>query len=187
SAGVVLATRAARTASGIIQRQKQRIAALGVLGVVYAGGFLVIEPIVGASSSLLGLIPVAIAGALFGPETGVVAAVLSAILTAVLWQSTGHLVGEPILTVGGNGLGVVALIGIEAPKMRSAIVAPLVADDGPPIGALVVLLAQRGEYTTSDVAALATYARFVRHVLAMRASSHAAVRPASVGVVTERR
>lgn len=110
--GVVLAVRAVYAASGLLLRQKRRIAVMGLLCVAYAGGFLLIEPLLGASASLLGLVPVTLAGALFGPEAGIVAAVVSSVLTALLWQTTGHPIGEPILTVGGNGLGVLALVGI---------------------------------------------------------------------------
>ena len=285
SAGVVLAVRAARSASGILARQQRRMALLGVMGVAYAGAFLLLEPILGASSSFLGLAPVAFAGALFGPETGIVAAVLTALLTAVLWQATGHSVGEPVITVGGNGLGVAALIGVgagfgvmriargrfdqagrsaaaiaeaadallgsesgpalallaqaateavhadgallymtvpgggteivagtgalaryvgtreradavsramgnrsastfhvdraaigvELPKMRSGIAAPLLADDGSALGAIVVLLAHRAAYTADDVTALASFARFASHVVTMRAAAPSAI------------
>jgi hypothetical protein len=34
--------------------------------------------------------------------------------TAALWMGTGHAVGEPVIRVGGNGAGIVALIGIGA-------------------------------------------------------------------------
>ncbi len=115
SASVVLAARtAARRAWGVLFRQRRGLALLGVMGVAYAGGFLVVEPVLGASAAVLQLVPVAAAGALLGPEAGIAAALLSALLTALLWQGTGHPLGEPILTVGGNGLGVLALMGLGA-------------------------------------------------------------------------
>jgi hypothetical protein len=43
-----------------------------------------------------------------------VLAMFSAIESVALWQATNHTIGEPILRVGGNGLGVIALIGIGA-------------------------------------------------------------------------
>lgn len=115
SASVVLAARnVARLAWGVLLRQKRGLAALGVMGVTYAGGFLILEPALGASAAILQLVPVAAAGALLGVEAGIAAAVLFTMLTAVLWQGTGHPVGEPILTIGGNGLGILALIGLGA-------------------------------------------------------------------------
>ncbi len=115
SATVVLAARsAARRAWGVLHRQQRGIAAMGVMGVAYAGGFLIVEPVLGASAAVFALVPVAVAGAMLGPEAGIAAAVLSAGLTAILWHGTGHLVGEPILTVGGNWLGVLGLMGLGA-------------------------------------------------------------------------
>ena len=112
SAGVVAAQNVARLASGVLQRRKRALTTMAIMGVAYAAGFLVLEPSLGASAAVLQLFPVAIAGALFGPEIGIVAAIGSALITAILWQSTGHPIGEPILTVGGNWLGVLALVGL---------------------------------------------------------------------------
>jgi DNA-binding NarL/FixJ family response regulator len=114
SAGVVMAQSVARLASGVLQRRKRGFTVIAAMGVVYAAGFLILEPALGASASLLQLIPVAAAGAMFGPEVGIAAALLSAVITAILWQGTGHPLGEPILTIGGNGLGVLALVGLGA-------------------------------------------------------------------------
>ena len=114
SAGVIAAQNVARIASGVLQRRKPAFTTMAVMGVAYAAGFLVLEPALGASAAVLQLFPVAVAGALFGPELGIFAAVFGALLTAVLWQSTGHPLGEPILTIGGNWLGVLALIGLGA-------------------------------------------------------------------------
>jgi hypothetical protein len=87
---------------------------MGVLLVAYAGAFLVAEPVLGASAAVMAVVPVALAGALLGVESGVAAAVLAGIATALLWQGTGHAVGEPVLSVGGNGLGLLAMLGLGA-------------------------------------------------------------------------
>lgn len=115
SASVVLAARSVvRLAWGVLLRRKRGLAAMGVMGVAYAGGFLVLEPFLGASAAVLQLIPVAFAGALLGPEAGIAAAALAALTTAILWEGTGHPIGEPILTVGGNWVGILALMGLGA-------------------------------------------------------------------------
>jgi CheY-like chemotaxis protein len=99
---------------GVLARRRRAISAIGILLVSYAGIFLLAEPTLGGSASVLAMVPVAIGGALFGPEVGVATALLSAIVTATLWNGTGHVIGEPVLRVGGNGLGVVALVGVGA-------------------------------------------------------------------------
>jgi hypothetical protein len=101
-------------ASGVLPRDQRAVVVVAAMGVSYAAGFLVLEPVLGASAAGLQLIPVVTAGALFGPEAGIGAAVLSAVLTAVLWQVTDHPIGAPILTIGGNWLGVLALMGLGA-------------------------------------------------------------------------
>ena len=98
----------------MLARRRQAIAAIGVLLVSYTGAFLLAEPTLGASASLLAMLPVAVAGALFGPEIGIAAALLSTIVTAALWNVTNHAIGEPVLRIGGNGIGVVALVAIGA-------------------------------------------------------------------------
>ncbi|TME58568.1 MAG: hypothetical protein E6I54_13050, partial [Chloroflexi bacterium] len=35
-------------------------------------------------------------------------------MTAALWNATDHAIGEPVLRIGGNGIGVVALVAIGA-------------------------------------------------------------------------
>jgi two-component system chemotaxis response regulator CheY len=112
SAGVIAAQNVVRLASGVLQRRKRALVTMIIMSVAYGAGFLVLEPALGASAAVLQLFPVAIAGALFGPELGIGAAVFGALLTAALWQTTGHPLGEPILTIGGNWLGVLALIGL---------------------------------------------------------------------------
>ena len=99
---------------GAVARRRQAIAAIGILLVSYTGAFLLAEPALGASASVLAMVPVAIGGALFGPEVGIGTALLSAIVTAALWSGTDHTIGEPVLRIGGNGIGVVALVGIGA-------------------------------------------------------------------------
>ena len=100
--------------SGVLARRRQAIAAIGILLVAYTGAFLLAEPALGASASLLAMLPVAIAGAVFGPEIGITTALLSTIVTAALWSVTDHAIGEPVLRIGGNGIGVVALVAIGA-------------------------------------------------------------------------
>ena len=100
--------------SGVLARRRQAIAAIGIVLVGYTGAFLLAEPALGASASLLAMLPVAIAGAVFGPEIGIATALLSTIVTAALWNATNHSIGEPVLRIGGNGIGVVALVAIGA-------------------------------------------------------------------------
>jgi DNA-binding NarL/FixJ family response regulator len=97
-----------------LAQRRRATSAIAVLLVFYAGAFLLAEPTLGASASLLAIPIVALGGALLGPEAGVGLALLSSIVSAVMWQSTGHQVGEPILRIGGNGLGVVALLSVGA-------------------------------------------------------------------------
>jgi DNA-binding NarL/FixJ family response regulator len=111
---VILTARDVPGAWGVLARRRRAVAAIGILLVTYAGAFLLMEPVLGASASILAIVPVAIAGALFGPEVGVAIALLSAVETATLWQGTGHVIGEPVLRIGGNGLGIAALVGIGA-------------------------------------------------------------------------
>jgi DNA-binding NarL/FixJ family response regulator len=94
--------------------RRRAVAAIAILLVLYAGAFLLAEPTLGASASLLAIPVVALGGALLGPEAGIALALLSAIESVALWQSTDHQFGEPILRIGGNGLGVVALISVGA-------------------------------------------------------------------------
>jgi DNA-binding NarL/FixJ family response regulator len=108
------ARKAVRRAWGVVSRQRQALATLGVLAVGYAGAFLVVEPVLGASAAVVSVIPAALAGALLGPEVGVAGALIAGGLTEALWQTTGHPSGEAILTIGGNGLGFLALIGLGA-------------------------------------------------------------------------
>src|SRR5439155_1219984 len=100
--------------SGVLARRRQAIAAIGILLVGYTGAFLLAEPALGASASLLAMLPVAIAGAVFGPEIGIATALLSTIVTAALWNATNHSIGEPAPThvaVPGGGLELVAAAG----------------------------------------------------------------------------
>ena len=111
---VVTARGASRGAFGAFGRRRRAIATLGALLVAYAGAFLVAEPVFGAAAAILSIAPVAIAGSLFGPEIGVVAAALAVVASLALWAGTDHAIGEPIIRVGGNGLGALALMGIGA-------------------------------------------------------------------------
>jgi DNA-binding NarL/FixJ family response regulator len=114
AARIVVTARGVSRAFGGLARRQRAIATLGILLVAYAGAFLLFEPTFGASAALLAFIPVAVAGALFGPELGVVAGILAVLANLALWAGTGHEFGEPILRVGGNGLGALALMGIGA-------------------------------------------------------------------------
>jgi hypothetical protein len=111
---VVTARGVSRGALGILARRRRAIATLGVLLVAYAAAFLAAEPAFGAAAAILSIVPVAIAGALFGPELGVVAGLLAVVANFTLWTGTDHAIGEPIIRVGGNGLGALALTGIGA-------------------------------------------------------------------------
>src|SRR6202158_6299218 len=103
-----------RGAFGVLARRRRAIATLAILLVAYAAAFLMAEPTFGAAAAILSIIPVAIAGALFGPEIGVVAGLLAVVANFALWTGTDHAVGEPVIRVGGNGLGALALTGIGA-------------------------------------------------------------------------
>ncbi len=113
--GVVLAARGVvRRAGRVWNRQKRIITALGIIAVAYTGAFLIAETVMGASAAALGVIAVMFAGAFLGLEGGLAAGVVVTALTAVLWATTGHQVGEPVATIGGNGIGVLVLLGIGA-------------------------------------------------------------------------
>ena len=114
SAVILTARNVPGDALGVLARRRRAVAAIGILLVSYAGVFLLAEPTLGASASVLAMLPVAIGGALFGPEVGIATALFSSIVTAALWNGTGHAIGEPVLRIGGNGLGVVALVGVGA-------------------------------------------------------------------------
>jgi hypothetical protein len=109
---VVTARDVSRGAFGALARRRRAILTLAILLVAYAAAFLLAEPTFGAAAAILSIVPVAIAGSLFGPETGVVAALLAVVTNLILWTATDHAVGEPIIRVGGNGLGALALVGI---------------------------------------------------------------------------
>lgn len=101
-----------------LQRERPRVPArqLGILlGAVFGFGilYLLTEPELGAASAILGVISVAVAGALLGPELGVISAILVIALTYALWAMTGHLVGETVFRVG-SGIGALTLLGIGA-------------------------------------------------------------------------
>jgi len=111
---VASALAASHVAWRVVARQRRAALVMGILAVTYAGGFLIAEPFLGAGASLLAMGAAALAGALLGPEAGALWALLSSALTAFLWGVTGHERGEPVLTIGGNGVGVIALVGIGA-------------------------------------------------------------------------
>jgi DNA-binding NarL/FixJ family response regulator len=111
---VVTARGVSRGALVALARRRRAILTLAILLVAYAAAFLMAEPTFGAAAAILSIIPVAIAGALFGPEMGVVAGLLAVVANFALWTGTDHAIGEPVIRVGGNGLGALALTGIGA-------------------------------------------------------------------------
>ncbi len=111
---VVTARGVSRGAFSVLARRRRAITTTAVLLVGYAAAFLIAEPIFGASAAILSVVPVAVAGALFGPELGVVTAFLAVAANFALWAGTDHPIGEPIIRVGGNGVGVLVLMGIGA-------------------------------------------------------------------------
>jgi hypothetical protein len=111
---VVLTPRGVGQAWRTLAERRRAVTLIGILLVVYVGAFLLGEPTLGASASLLAIPMVALGGAVLGPEGGVALALLSSIASVALWQSTDHQIGEPILRIGGNGLGIIALVSVGA-------------------------------------------------------------------------
>ena len=111
---VVLTRRGVGQAWRTLAQRRRAVSVMAILLVFYAGAFLLAEPTLGASASLLAIAIVALGGALLGPEGGVALALLCSIESVVLWQTTNHQIGEPILRIGGNGLGIVALVSVGA-------------------------------------------------------------------------
>jgi DNA-binding NarL/FixJ family response regulator len=111
---VVTARGVSRGAFSVLARRRRAITTIAILLVAYAAAFLIAEPIFGASAAVLSIAPVAVAGALFGPELGVVAAFLAVAANFALWAGTDHPIGEPVIRVGGNGVGALVLMGIGA-------------------------------------------------------------------------
>ena len=111
---VVTAREVSRGAFGVLARRRRAILTIAILLVAYAAAFLIAEPIFGASAAVLSIAPVAVGGALFGPEIGVVAAFLAVAANFALWAGTAHPIGEPVIRVGGNGIGALVLMGIGA-------------------------------------------------------------------------
>ena len=111
---VVLTRRGVGRAWMTLAQRRRAVTVIAILLVAYVGAFLLAEPTLGASASLLAIPIVALGGALLGPEGGVALALLSSIASVGLWQSTDHQIGEPILRIGGNGLGIVALVSVGA-------------------------------------------------------------------------
>ncbi len=76
----------------------------------YAGLFFVVQSAFGAAAGAFSVVPVIIIGGLLGPEAGSVGAIVTFLLTWVLWSLTGHVLGEPVITLGSGFGGVVLLI-----------------------------------------------------------------------------
>lgn len=105
-----------------VPRPKLRQAAEALAGilVLYVVLFvLVLEPIFGAGAGVFAIAVAAMAGALLGPEAGLVGAMLAMLLTLPLWVATGHPIGEPVFRIGsGVGLVVLVLVGAATGAMR---------------------------------------------------------------------
>ena len=86
----------------------------------YAAAFLALQPTFGAGAGAFSVFPVLVIGALLGPEAGIAGAVLTLFETWGLWALTGHEIGEPVLTIGVPGFGVIVLLlmGFAAGAMR---------------------------------------------------------------------
>jgi len=99
----------------------RQITGVAIAVAAYAVGFLIVEPAVGASAAVLSVATVAAAAAMLGPEAGVITAIATFLATTVLWPATGHVPGEAVLQVGGNGLGALMLLflGAGVGAMRS--------------------------------------------------------------------
>jgi hypothetical protein len=111
---VVLTRRSVGRAWRTIAERRRAVSTIAILLVSYVGAFLLAEPTLGASASLLAIPIVALGGALLGPEAGIALALLCSTASVALWQTTDHQIGEPILRIGGNGLGIVALVSVGA-------------------------------------------------------------------------
>jgi DNA-binding NarL/FixJ family response regulator len=111
---VVLTRRGVGRAWRTLAERRRAVSTIAILLVSYVGAFLLAEPTLGASASLLAIPMVALGGALLGPEAGIALALLCSTASVALWQTTDHQIGEPILRIGGNGLGIVALVSVGA-------------------------------------------------------------------------
>lgn len=107
-------TNASKTAWSTIARQRRAAAIIGVITVAYCGAFLVAEPELGASAGVLAIAAVALTGALLGPEAGVIGTLIFSVANLVLWNATGHVVGEPVVTIGGNAAGIATMLMVGA-------------------------------------------------------------------------
>lgn len=104
----------ARLKPGSWRLPRREIGGVLISIALYAAGYLVLEPAFGAAAAVFSIVTVAVAGALLGPEAGVITAILTALLTTGLWDATGHEAGEAILQIGGNGVGALMLLFLGA-------------------------------------------------------------------------
>ena len=151
SARIVVTARGVSRAFGALARRRQAITVLGILFVAYAAAFLIAEPMFGAGAAVLSIVPVAVAGALFGPETGVLAALLAVAANFALWTGTDHEIGEPIFRVGGNGLGALVLMSIGAGFGAMRLVRGRFDPHGRRLGALAEVALALASGPTPDV------------------------------------
>lgn len=77
----------------------------------YVSAYAAVHPFVGASATVLAIIPSVFGGALLGLRWGLAISLASAGSTALLWLVFGDVPGSVILRVGG-GLGMVAMIAV---------------------------------------------------------------------------
>lgn len=101
-------------------RNVRRVAlVMAVALAAYAALFLVVEPAFGASAGAFSVVPVMVIGAVLGPEAGILGAVVTFLVTGALWSLTGHVIGEPVISLGeGFGVVVLLLIGFASGSMR---------------------------------------------------------------------
>lgn len=96
-------------------RRRRTVEALAGICLLYVFLFIVVlEPLFDASAGVFSVAVVAMAGALLGPEAGLVGAALAIVLTFVLWTVTGHVLGETVVRIGGSGIGIVLLVLVGA-------------------------------------------------------------------------
>jgi hypothetical protein len=67
-----------------------------------------------------------------------------------------------------------ASLGVDLPRMRTALVTTLTAPDGGTVGVLAVLATRRNAYERAHIEALSTYAGFAGMAIATRLASSAA-------------
>lgn len=113
---VIAATNATSHGLRLNSLKRSTRAPLVMLGLLlsYFGAFAITEPAIGAGAAALSVVPVALAGVLLGPELGLLTAALVVVANSALWTMSGYALGEPILRIGSNGLGIITLLALGA-------------------------------------------------------------------------